>query len=200
MACLYGFNHVQEGQKLNLVGIMLVMVIILMMTYQRQKVHRFLAGHCPLGRMSCIGGFKRNVLSFNQTYIWLMYKCFSSMITTLIYQLSVVYSKELTPNVQFWIWNIGAFASCEGVYLVLPFLLEAPNNDDLPREQEFYTRHPVLEPRRPSNYLTPQTLLIIVISAPDSGSRFIYQKEYQSTTYLERPQETLFHHPLYHKQ
>ena len=67
-------------------GIMLVLDIILMMTYQRQKVHSFLDGHCILGRMSFIAGFKRNVLSFKQTYIliWLMYQCFSSMMTTLI--------------------------------------------------------------------------------------------------------------------
>ena len=36
------------------------------------QVQRFLAGHCPRGKMHCIGRYKRNVISFRQKFYLLL--------------------------------------------------------------------------------------------------------------------------------
>ena len=123
------------------------------MTCQWWRVKHFLKGHCPKGTMACLGSYQRNVVTFDQTFGWLLCKASSTMIMAISSAISVNFGGKA----QFWIWNITAFFVYEGFYLVLPFILARAMPFQVQKPfsntaSEFYVRKPlVLEPRRSSS-------------------------------------------------
>ena len=115
------------------------------LVYFKFKVKRFITGLCPNGKMSCLGNFKRNVISLNQTFWWFMWWCFSSTLCCI----SPDYGKDyFSDKTQFCIWNLSGFIGYEGLLLCLPFLLDIPSQGTVSETNaEFYVRKPVLEPR-----------------------------------------------------
>ena len=87
---------------------------------------RFMKGICSNNRMSCIGVYRRNVLSFNQTFYFMLFWVCSAIID-LILQTGLTYSeKYYSRNKLFWIWNTKGFALNELLLLVIPFALNIP--------------------------------------------------------------------------
>ena len=156
-ACLLGSlppaSFAPEGHKLRLMNYAFPIIIIISMTCQWWRVKHFLKGHCPKGSMACMGSYQRNVVTFDQTFGWLLCKASSTMIMAISSAISVNFGGKA----QFWIWNITAFFVYEGFYLVLPFILgrSMPFQVQKPFSNtaiEFYVRKPiVLEPRRLSS-------------------------------------------------
>ena len=101
--------------------------------------------------MSCIGVYKRNVISLQTTIHWLMFWNVGVLLDYAFYTLLTAQGEYFSPQTAFWIWNVKDFLLNEGLHFALPALLEVP--DRLDREKmgknKFYVRKPgILEPRR----------------------------------------------------
>ena len=119
------------------------------MSYLYRMLNKFLEGLCPEKKMSCIGKYKRNVISLKETF-WLSQIIMTSGISDDILQvvftyLEVYFSKESI----FVIWNITNFISKEGLFLIFPIIISTPNKDVKNyKATSFYLRSPtVLLPR-----------------------------------------------------
>ena len=143
-----------EAYKLLLFHLFFPLLNISIIIYLRLRVRRFLGDLCPRNQMSCIGMYKRNVISLKTTIVWLIIWDVSALIDCGFQALlsmepsSQVWSREVV----FWIWNIKGFLFNEGLHLTLPSFLEIPTGFDRQKvKKAFYARHPgSLEPRRES--------------------------------------------------
>ena len=143
-----------EAYKLLLFHLFFPLLNISIIIYLRLRVRRFMGDLCPRKQMSCIGVYKRNVISLKTTIVWLIIWDVSALIdcgfqALLSMEPSQVWSREVV----FWIWNIKGFLFNEGLHLTLPSFLEIPNSFERQkvRVRVFYARHPgSLEPRRES--------------------------------------------------
>jgi hypothetical protein len=134
----------RESEKTNMMNLVQPTLIIVFMSWQRFSAKRFMRGLCPRGRMSCVGKFRRNVLSLESSYRLLMALCCSRAGGTLL----AYYASQLSPTAHFWLWNTTATIWGEVGWMVLPWLLAAPQSisSSAPVSQ-FYVRKPVLQPR-----------------------------------------------------
>ena len=108
-------------------------------------------GFCPRKRMSCIGVYKRNVISLQTTIHWLMFWTLAVLVEYVLCTLLTVHGDVFSPQTAFWIWNVKDFLLNEGLHFVLPALLELPERLDRKKmgRNTFYVRKPgILEPRR----------------------------------------------------
>ena len=108
-------------------------------------------GFCPRKRMSCIGVYKRNVISLQTTIHWLMFWTLAVLVEYVLCTLLTVHGEYFSPQTAFWIWNVKDFLLNEGLHFVLPALLEVPERLDRKKmgRNTFYVRKPgILEPRR----------------------------------------------------
>ena len=135
----------QNEHKQNMINFVFPLLIILWITWQRFSTQRFLSGLCPRGRMSCVGRFRRNVLSLRSTFLLLMaMSCCRGAGTVLTH-----FSSLMTPSTHYWLWNTSAALWGEGAYLLLPWLLSAPESSGTTVVfAHFYVRKPEVQPRR----------------------------------------------------
>ena len=144
---------VSESYKLNMFQLFFPLLNISIILYLRIRVKRFMSELCPRKQMSCIGMYKRNVISLQMTICWLIIWDLSSFLDYGFQTLLAVLAKQdisLSTPIVFWIWNIKGFVFNEGLHFVLPSFLEIPSNFDRKRKRNaFYARKPgSLEPRR----------------------------------------------------
>ena len=141
-----------ETYKLNMFRLFFPLLNISIIIYLRSRVKRFMSGLCPRKQMSCIGVYKRNVISLQTTISWLIIWDISSFLEFGLENLMAVQGHSLPRQVVFWIWNAKGFVFNEGLHFLLPSLLEVPNDSFDERkktENAFYARKPgSLEPRR----------------------------------------------------
>ena len=122
----------------------------LLVLYWSSLVSAFLASFCPKGSLTCIGVYRRNLLTFRNTVSWFVawrgVVWFSN--TTLALTLSS--GQTYVPrNGVFWIWNV-IDIFCLDVISLTPLFLEIPSKNVLKRITHFYVRMPdTLMPRRP---------------------------------------------------
>ena len=65
--CLIGLARQQteeDNAKLTILQFMVPLLVTIFISYAGLRVRRFLRGHCPRGKMSCIGVYQRNVNNF----------------------------------------------------------------------------------------------------------------------------------------
>ena len=137
-----------DAYKLNMFRLFFPLLNISIIIYLRSRVKRFVSGLCPRKQMSCIGVYKRNVISLQNTICWLTIWYISSFLDIVLQHLMEVQGHSLSRQVVFWIWNVKGFIFNEGLHFVLPSLLEVPNSFEK-RGTGFYARKPgSLEPRR----------------------------------------------------
>ena len=106
--------------------------------------------YCPLGRRSCIGLYRRNVLSLKQTLAWVLLWCLSGIVDIGLQAVFIFYKEEWTSETIFWIWNIKGAASNELFHILIPFALSVPTDEGSEDSSDFYVQKPsVLVPRRP---------------------------------------------------
>ena len=140
-----------ESYKLNMFRLFFPLLQIFIIFYFRFKVKSFMKELCPRKQMSCIGVYKRNVISLQTTMHWLMFWTVAMLLEYTLCTLLTVHGDVFSPQTAFWIWNVKCFLLNEGLHFVLPALLEVP--DRLERKKmgrnTFYVRKPgILEPRR----------------------------------------------------
>ena len=145
MEGVQGLEFSQDGHKQKMINFVFPMLIILYIMWQRFSTRRFLSGLCPRGRMSCVGRFRRNVLSLRTTFLLLMaMSCCRGAGTVLTH-----FSGLMTPSTHYWLWNTSAAMWGEGAYLLLPWLLSAPESSGTTVVfAPFYVRKPEVQPRR----------------------------------------------------
>lgn len=120
-----------------------------MTTYLNWKVTRFISLHCPRKRMSCIGLFKRNVLTFKQTSRLFYILCFGSFFGAAMQMLFVIEQDSFSQNSRFWMWNIKEVIFNDGYFLCLPFCLDIPpDSTNTKKKIGFFVTSPTFEPRR----------------------------------------------------
>ena len=109
--------------------------------------------HCPLGRMSCIGRYRRNVLTLKQTMAWVVLWCLSGIADICLQALFIHHKDQWSRETLFWIWNAKGFLANEGLHILIPFALSVPTDGGSKTSSStgFYVRKPsVLVPRRPT--------------------------------------------------
>ena len=137
------------------------------------QVRRFICSYCPLGKMSCIGRYRRNVLTLKQTMAWVLLWCLSGVADIGLETIFIRYKEEWSRDTLFWIWNIKGFLANEGFHMLIPLALSIPSehaSDNLDNV-DFYVRKPlVLIPRRPNNQTTCE------LTKPSYVQHFMYIK------------------------
>ena len=110
--------------------------------------------YCPLGRMNCIGVYRRNVLSLKQTMAWVLLWCGSGIVDICLQAVFIFFKEQWTSETIFWIWNIKGAASNEVLHILIPFALSVPIAEEKCSAVGFYVQKPsVLLPRRPCQKL-----------------------------------------------
>ena len=138
-----------ESYKLNMFRLFFPLLIISIIICLRFRVKRFVSELCPRKQMSCIGVYKRNVISLRTTIQWLMFWNIGVLLEFAFCTLLTVRGDYFSPQTLFWIWNAKDFLLNEGSHFALPLLLEVPNNSLERNKNTFYARNPgILEPRR----------------------------------------------------
>ena len=154
-ACLLGDmpEHLSKSQfKYKGVARAFCVILAVRTTFQLRQLRLFISQLCPNKRMSCLGKYRRNVISLRQTYWWVLWWCVAMTASCL----SVDYGQPyLSARAQFWIWNISGIIGYEGVHFILPFFLDVPiEMERRSSSVKFYVQEPVLEPRT-LHILTP---------------------------------------------
>ena len=140
-----------ETYKLKMFRLFFSLLLISIIFYFRLRVKNFMKGFCPKKQMSCIGVYKRNVISLQTTIHWLMFWTLAVLVEYVLCTLLTVHGDVFSPQTAFWIWNVKCFLLNEGLHFVLPALLELPDRLDRKKmgRNTFYVRKPgILEPRR----------------------------------------------------
>ena len=138
-----------NGIQLILFHSIVPLLYILIAAYLNWKVKKFMEKHCPRNRMSCIGLFKRNVLTFKQTSSLFHICCFSSLVAAGLQILFILENDAFSRTSRFWIWNIKELIFNDGWFFAF-CLIEVPSYTvGEERSQCFYVTKPAaLEPRR----------------------------------------------------
>ena len=106
--------------------------------------------YCPLGSRSCIGRYRRNVLTLKQTKAWVLLWCLSGIVDICLQTVFIFYKEEWTSETIFWIWNIKGAALNEVFHILIPFALSVPTDEGLENSSDFFVQKPsILVPRRP---------------------------------------------------
>jgi hypothetical protein len=146
------YDFVHEGLKLRMFNIILPLLGMVAVTLLNMRVKRFLSGHCPRKRMSCIGVYRRNVITYSQTTPLVLCGCISIFLDALLVFLVELNSQSWSKQRIFWLWNIKGL-TMDFVTLMLPIVMFVTPLEEIVNSSpvEFYVRKPVsLEPRRPS--------------------------------------------------
>ena len=125
------------------------------LTYWR--THRFLKGHCPAKKMSSIGKYRRNMISFNESVTVAVISSLNCSAPILAICESIIHFKNeeetLSAMDVFRVESIIDLVFIEGclVFLTLALSLrDMPVYKEAPRQSCFYVYRPRdLEPRRP---------------------------------------------------
>ena len=163
------------------------LIMMCFTVYNNWRVKMFLSKKCPRNTLSCIGKFKRNVLSFKQTTVWVLFLCFSGLSSLLVFLLASFILESLSTEQMFWIWNIRSFLCFEGLHFVLPLFLKIPSNVEITRPF-FITKSKRLEPRRPlhiqqgSQYISSKPHVLEPINENISYKCITYCKTHKNTT------------------
>lgn len=162
-----------EGNKLRMINLIFPVVLGLSAVFLVWKVKRFLSGHWPRNRMSSIGVYRRNAITYRQTLLWLFGWCSSGITDVIMLAFIIQQRKDLSPKTAFWMWNIkGTFTDV--VNLIVPSLILEITDQEPDRPDtvtDFYVRKPtVLEPRRPSQQEKTYGKVILVTEYQAKGA------------------------------
>ena len=188
-ACLMEENRNEffytESKKTNMVNQAFILLIIIYTTWIGFSTKRFISGLCPRGRMWCMGRYRRNVLTLEGTYLFLIANMFYRVVSAI----ATHYATQLSPAVHFWTWNINAGLWGELSYLLLPWLLKLPppSRNPIPASQ-FYVRKPALQPR-PANGISWRGKIITESNHVEERFRLepIRISESLSNLYVRKP-------------
>ena len=164
-------QQTQDNAKLTIMQFMTPLLVTIFNCYVCWRVRRFVRGHCPRGRLSCIGVYRRNVITLKETSSLLYILCFSSFIDSAIQAVFPNLDKVLDGKVLFWIWNLKGISFNEGLFLTLPIFFDIPFEGNPSKGKvDFY----VLPPRellpRPPDLTSSYSLLFPVLSASQISS------------------------------
>ena len=151
-------------------------ICLIWLFYFKWRVKRFMNGLCPLGKMSCVGVYRRNVISFNQTLSGAVFWSFFGPMLDMFLQSGLTELEGIiSRSTMFWIWNIKGFALNDLLFL-FPFVLKIPaRQKSFVKPSNFFVIYPKsLEPRRlnqiPVSYHKENTRIIFVKEAHNSHS------------------------------
>ena len=126
------------------------LIYIFFAKYWSWLVSAFLASFCPKGSLACIGVFRRNLLTFSQTVLWVV--AWHAIELFLNTSLALTLSSGQTywsRNDVFWIWNVLDVFGLDLISLT-PLFFEIPSKNLGQKITDFYVRKPnTLTPRRP---------------------------------------------------
>ena len=118
--------------------------------YWSSLVSAFLASFCPKGSLACIGVYRRNLLTFSETVLWVV--AWHVIELFLNNSLALTLSSGQTywsRNDVFWIWNVLDFFGLDLISLT-PLFFDIPSKNLGQKTTDFYVRKPnTLTPRRP---------------------------------------------------
>ena len=133
------------AKLLNVFGF--VFLVTVFFNYMAWQVKRFLRGHCPDQKMSCIGKYQRNVINFQQTTYWMLFWQVSLLLDIPL-QNFLEENQTLSKQAKFFIWNAkGVFLN--ECFICIQLAIKVPDTKTkLVQHGKFYVRNPTLEPRR----------------------------------------------------
>ena len=118
------------------------------MSYFSWMIRRFLSGHCPDRKYSCIGVYKRNVITLKQTAMWYLLTVATGVIDRAFEFSAFHHQQQFSREAWFLLWTLKGFLIYEGFYFLLPFALTLPQ--DWTEKPFFMTKFDHLEPRVPN--------------------------------------------------
>ena len=150
-------EFLKEGRKLRMLNLMVPFLLMLCIKLLSLKVELFLNRFCPNGKMSCIGVYRRNEITYQQTFrllfVWICCIFLIALQTFLVDE-----NRGWSEQFIFHTWNIKGFIT-ELINPILALVLfqYPPTQNVKSSNSEFYVRKPNhLEPFRPQNrYLVP---------------------------------------------
>ena len=148
-----GGQQTQDSTKVTIMQFMTPLLAAIVNCYVCWMVRRFIRGHCPGGRLSCIGVYRRNVISLKETSGLLYTLCLSSFIDSVIQAIFPNRGENLQGKILFWVWNIKGISFNEGLFLILPIFFDIPIESEASKvKRPFYVRAPpkLLLPRPPN--------------------------------------------------
>ena len=188
----------KENNKYVMFAVAFGFIGLVIVKYYNFRVTRFLSGFCPQGRLSCIGVYKRNVISLSDTSNLLIIWYTANFVQVAFLYFIANQEKSHSKKFVFFVWNIKGFIFNEGFNFVLPLSLEIPSEiKPFDATNKFYVRKAsVLEPRlRPVLKLNDQSniqvqtrkdikmKLLLSIPTPEEDTQ--HSKSYRCTTYCE---------------
>ena len=167
---MYPINDGPTAQKPNKrEGTFLIwgFIAIIYVFYLASRCNRLIKAMCPGKKMSCIGRYKRNVLSYRETCALSIAWSFNSMLSPVI--TGLLKNLYFSPRAVIMIDTFYYEFTYQVVTLIIVFILskrDLPVHSKPPKISQFYVHTPpkLLEPRRPTLPVSclPQTSLSLV--------------------------------------
>ena len=157
---IWGNNTFEkENWKLFLLNFAFSPIGLFFVYYLNLRVKRFLTGFCPMKKFSCIGVYKRNVISLSQTILWLHVWWFVHFSHMALLQFLTNQEQPYSKEGLFLFWNIKGFLFNEGLTFIIPLVLQIPKTTSPSGNIiQFYVRKPEhLVPERPNYTCKAQT-------------------------------------------
>ena len=108
-----------------------------------------MSGFCPRNIRGCIGVYKRNVITWKSTILWLLLWVGITFFDV-AYKIIFINVSKWSAKTLFWVWNIPVITVVEGFHLILPLFIDVPEESERTKVKKmFYVTRRSLEPRRP---------------------------------------------------
>ena len=116
--------------------------------YLTYRTHRYLGGICPAKKMSCIGNFRRNIISYDINRIFLYIYLSRNIIHPTVYHLAITYPKKFHPK--YLLWFSFSFFTLRLIVFYVFIVYMTVTHIEVPqyKVETFYVRKPCPEPKR----------------------------------------------------
>ena len=146
-------QYQEKTEKVVLISLAFCGIMLFVVRYMTWRVNRFIRGVCPRRKMSCIGAYRRNILTFQQTSTWFQAWVFWTTMDNLIFVYVQKYETDFSKENLLWFLFIHNFVFVQVVHSMIPLILSIPSdgNENGKRIQFYVREQSLLEPRRCSS-------------------------------------------------
>ena len=134
--------------SLYITGYAMSSVAFLLTQWLTYQSHRYLTAICPAKKMSCIGKFRRNIVSYDTNRLCLNIHFSKVIITPIIQKLTMTYPTIFHPKFGFWLNSIYFTLRLIICYITIVYTPLTQKELSPYKVKTFYVRKPFPEPKR----------------------------------------------------
>ena len=106
--------------------------------YGRFKINRFMSKFCPRNVRSCIGVYKRNVITWKCTGWWALLWILWTY-ADVAYKVTLLQFQNWSTRSMFWVGSISKITFVECFHLILPLFFDVPGEGEtINKARKFY--------------------------------------------------------------